>query len=70
LTMVDKDTIMYRFTVDDPTAFVRPWTAEYPLLRQDGLLYEYACHEGNSGLVGILKAARSDEAKAAKDTGK
>ena len=65
LTMVDKDTIMYRFTVDNPTAFVRPWTAEYPLLRQDGLLYEYACHEGNSGLVGILKAARSDEAKAA-----
>ena len=65
LTMVDKDTIMYRFTVDDPTAFVRPWTAEYPLVREDGMIYEYACHEGNSGLVGILKAARTDEAKAA-----
>jgi hypothetical protein len=65
LTMVDKDTIMYRFTVDDPTAFVRPWTAEYPLVREDGLIYEYACHEGNMGLVGILDAARTDEAKAA-----
>ena len=66
LRMVDKDTIMYRFTVDDPTAFVRPWTAEYPLLRQAGMLFEYACHEGNAGLVGILKAARLDEAQSSK----
>jgi hypothetical protein len=65
LTMVDNDTIMYRFTVDDPTAFVRPWTAEYPLVREKGLLYEYACHEGNEGLVNILKSARADEARAA-----
>ena len=63
LTMVDKDTIMYKYTVDDPTAFVRPWTAEYPLVRENGMIYEYACHEGNAGLVGILKAARLDETK-------
>ena len=65
LTRVDADTIIYRFTIDDPTAFTKPWTGEIPFVKSDGLLYEYACHEGNEGMKGILSAARADEKKAA-----
>ena len=55
---VDADTVMYEFTVDDPNGFTRPWTARMPLRRTDGPLFEYACHEGNIGLAGILAGAR------------
>ncbi len=55
---VDPDTVMYEFTVDDPNGFTRPWTARMPLRRTDGPLFEYACHEGNIGLAGILAGAR------------
>jgi len=68
--LVDPETIMYRFTLDDPTAFTRPWTGEIPMVRAPGPLYEYACHEGNKGLAGILESARSDEKKAAEAAGK
>ncbi len=64
-SFMDPDTILYRFTIDDPTAFTKPWTGELTMLRTKGPLYEYACHEGNTGLAGILAAARADEAKAA-----
>jgi hypothetical protein len=63
-TRVDADTLLYRFTVDDPTAFTKPWSGEIPMVKAPGPLYEYACHEGNSGLAGILSAARADEKKA------
>jgi hypothetical protein len=63
-TRVDGDTLMYRFTVDDPTAFTHSWTAEIPMLKAAGPMIEYACNEGNSGLAGILAAARSEEKKA------
>lgn len=65
LTRIDADTIIYRFTIDDPTAFTKPWTGEIPFVKSDGLLYEYACHEGNEGMKGILSAARADEKRAA-----
>ena len=55
---VDADTVMYEFTVDDPNGFTRPWTARMPLRRTDDPLFEYACHEGNIGLAGILAGAR------------
>ena len=55
---VDADTVMYEFTVDDPNGYTRPWTARMPLRRTDGPLFEYACHEGNIGLAGILAGAR------------
>ncbi len=55
---------MYRFTMDDPTAFTKPWTGELPMVKSKGLLYEYACHEGNMGMTDILSSARSDEKKA------
>lgn len=57
-TLTTPDLLLYRFTVEDPTAWTAPWTGEIPLTRLDGLLYEYACHEGNRGMENILRAAR------------
>jgi hypothetical protein len=57
-TRVSADRILYQFTVDDPATWTRPWTAEIPMLQTEGPLYEYACHEGNYGLVNTLKGAR------------
>jgi hypothetical protein len=56
---IDSDTVTYEFTVEDPNGFTRPWSAMMPLRRTDDLLYEYACHEGNIGLAGILAGARN-----------
>ena len=58
---VDADTIDYRFTVTDPRTFSRPWTAEIPMAKLGGPLFEYACHEGNYGLYNILAGARAAE---------
>jgi len=60
-TLTDPGTLVYRFTIDDPTAFTKPWTGEIPMLRAPGPLFEYACHEGNEGMRGILSSARADE---------
>jgi hypothetical protein len=57
-TRVSADRIMYQFTAEDPTTWTAPWTAEIPMRRLDGLLYEFACHEGNIGLENILRGAR------------
>ena len=65
-TLVDADTLIYRYTVDDSTVFTRPWTVEIPLARTEDHIYEYACHEANYGMTGILKGARADEAAAGK----
>jgi hypothetical protein len=62
------NTLLYTFTVEDPTTWVRPWTAEIPMARSAEPIYEYACHEGNIGMEGILKGARMDEQQAAKPT--
>ena len=64
LWRVDPDTVLYEFTVEDPHAFTRPWTALFPLRRTDGPLFEYACHEGNYGLEGILAGARNKNTRA------
>ena len=61
LTRVDADTIDYQFTVTDSTTWTRPWTARIPLNLNEGPLYEYACHEGNDGLSGILLVNRRIE---------
>ena len=61
-TRIDKDTILYQFTVEDPRTWTRPWAAELPLMATEGPLFEYACHEGNYGLANILNAARAEEA--------
>jgi hypothetical protein len=62
---VGPDTLLYQFTVEDPTAFTKPWSGEIPMSKADGLLYEYACHEGNIGMKDIIAAAKADEKKAA-----
>lgn len=71
-TRVDAKTIDYSYTVEDPTFFTRPWTANFPLTSDQssrgvtsGTLYEYACHEGNYGLPGVLLGARIQERAAA-----
>jgi hypothetical protein len=70
-TRVDPKTILYRFTVEDPTTWERAWTGEYPWRTTDEKLYEYACHEGNYSLGGMLRGARQKEAEdAAAKTGK
>jgi len=65
LTRVAADAISYEFTVDDPTTWTRPWSAELPLARDKGPIYEYACHEANYGLANNLKGARAVEKAAA-----
>jgi hypothetical protein len=64
-TRLDEDTIQYRFTVEDPLTWTRPWSGELNLRKFSGPIFEYACHEGNYGLVNILAGARAAEAKAA-----
>ena len=60
-TRVDADTIEYEYTVDDPATYTRPWTASIALKPLDGDMYEFACHEGNYGMFGILSGARAAE---------
>jgi len=66
LTRLDANTIDYRFTISDPDAYTKPWTAVMPLRVIDGLLFEYACHEANYGMEGVLRGARFREREAAK----
>jgi hypothetical protein len=58
---LDADTLVYQFTVDDPDTFTQPWTVEIPLTRTPGPMFEYACHEGNYGMRGVLTGARAQE---------
>ena len=64
-TRTDDKTLLYRFTVEDPTTWDRSWTGEYPWRGTDEPLYEYACHEGNYALAGVLRGARFLETEAA-----
>ena len=61
LTRLDPDTVAYEYTVTDPTVYTAPYTVMLPFRRTDGPLFEYACHEGNIGLYGILAGARNLE---------
>ena len=64
-TRVDADTLEYEYTVTDPETWATPWTASIPLRRTDVPMYEYACHEGNHSMTGILAGHRADEQAAA-----
>jgi hypothetical protein len=68
-TRVDSKTLLYRFTIDDPDTWSRPWTGEYTWPATDGKIFEYACHEGNYALTDILKGARLREREAAEGKG-
>jgi hypothetical protein len=65
ISRVDEDTLEYAFTVVDPDTWAEPWGGVYPLTDLDGLLYEYACTEGNYGMANILSGARVAEKEAA-----
>ncbi len=58
---LSEETLLYTFTVTDPTTWTKPWTVEFPMRRSDLPLYEYACHEGNYGMEGTLSGARAIE---------
>ena len=65
LTRVDDGTLDYTFTVNAPNTWSRPWTASIPMQRSEQPMYEYACHEGNYSMPGILGGHRRDEERAA-----
>jgi len=60
-TREDAHTLLYRFTIDDPKTWTKPWTGEYSWPESNGPIYEYACHEGNYAMKDILKGARLRE---------
>jgi hypothetical protein len=65
ITRADAHTLLYRFTVDDPQTWDRPWTGEYPWVATSERLFEYACHEANYSLENMLRGARQAEAESA-----
>ena len=60
-TRVDEETILYEFTVEDPTMYTEAWGGEIPIKKLHAMLYEYACHEANYGMTGVLSGARYQE---------
>jgi len=63
-TRLSKDELLYQYTVIDPAVYTAPWLAEYSLYRTDQRTFEFACHEGNYSLPGILQGAREKERRA------
>jgi hypothetical protein len=63
-TRTDPETVTYEFTVNDPGTWTKPWTAIVPLRLTTDQMFEYACHEGNHGMEGILRGARAEEREA------
>ena len=65
LTRLDAETLEYKYTVNDPDTWTTPWTAAIPLRLATEPMYEYACHEGNYAMPGILSGQRVEEKEAA-----
>ncbi len=63
-TRLDDGNLLYRFTVEDPEVWTQPWSGEYGWRATDEKVYEYACHEGNYSMGGILRGARLLESEA------
>jgi hypothetical protein len=63
ITRTASDVVTYKVTFDDPGTWAKPWTAEIPWRHSNEALFEYACHEGNYGIVGILAGARAQDAQ-------
>ncbi len=70
ITRIDADHLDYELTIDDRATFTRPWTVSTPMTKTDGPLFEYACHEGNLAMKGILAGARVVEKAAEQAAGK
>jgi hypothetical protein len=64
-TRTDANTIMYEFTVNDPSSFTKPWTVQIPMKKSMEPVLEYACHEGNYAMEGMLRALRVEEKQTA-----
>jgi len=60
-TRVAEDALQYQFTVSDDSTWERPWTVSFPMVKGNAPIYEFACHEGNYGLLNILTVARNLE---------
>ena len=60
-TKIADDMLRYEFTVTDDTTWERPWSVSFPMIKGDEPIYEFACHEGNYGLLNILRVARNLE---------
>ena len=67
---IDEKTLLYRFTVEDPTIWTAPWSGEFVWPATESRIYEYACHEGNYSFANILRGARTLEAEAIKKMAK
>ena len=65
LTRTGPQTLEYEVTINDPTTYTQPWTVSIPLMGTTDAIYEYACHEGNIGMEGILAGHRAEEREAA-----
>ncbi len=62
-TRVAKDEVLYEFKIEEPSSYTQPWSGQIPMHATKGPMYEYACHEGNYSLTGILSGARAEEAQ-------
>ncbi len=69
-SLYDQETLLYRFEMYDLSAFTRPWSGELTMTRTSDLIYEYACHEGNYALEGMLRGARATERAAEGSAGR
>ena len=69
-SLLDAETLRYRFEIDDPTAFTHPWKGELTMARSPGPIYEYACHEGNYSLPNLLRGYRAGERESANTAGR
>ena len=63
LRLLDRNTLLYQFEVNDPTAFTRSWKGELTMARSDERIYEFACHEGNYSLTNMMRGYRATEGK-------
>ena len=66
LSLSGPETLKYEITIDDPDVWTKPWSLMIPLRHSPNRVFEYACHEGNEGLAGILAGARAEEASVAR----
>ena len=65
-TRTAEDALLYEFTVEDPATWVKPWTAQLPMMKDPNRIFEFACHEGNYGMANTLSEARALEASQAR----
>lgn len=61
LSLMDADTLLYQFEIDNPTAFTQPWKGELTMERSEAPIYEYACHEGNYSIPNMMRGFRAGE---------